>query len=293
MKKTVAILFNGGSYGTYLEWCLTTLTSADPVREPFTSSGTSHKFKGNHLHDINGWKQYLTSNIEHPFVRLHPKIKSTESLTANLLKVAEDADRIVYIYPDKILLGINNFFFKIWPSWIDQSFKTFIDPDKLYKNWPVSNDTPLDQIPRWVMREFLSFHLIPTWLDQVEWGHQTPQHHPNSLTITVSELLFDFEITLTKIQRFCNLDFCQPISTLASAHKTNLNLQQYIDHDTICYSIIDSIILKKDLEWSTLSLPSEAWIQWELRNQGFEIQCHGLDMFPTNSIQLRELLYPV
>jgi len=32
-------------------------------------------------------------------------------------------------------------------------------------------------------------------------------------------------------------------------------------------------------------------IQWQLRNQGYEIQCHGLDMFPTNSVQLRKLIY--
>lgn len=36
---------------------------------------------------------------------------------------------------------------------------------------------------------------------------------------------------------------------------------------------------------------SEAWIQWQLRNLGYEIQCHGLDKFPTNSVHLHELLY--
>jgi predicted nuclease with RNAse H fold len=45
--------------------------------------------------------------------------------------------------------------------------------------------------------------------------------------------------------------------------------------------------------WEPLPLPSEAWIQWQLRNLGYELRCHGLDMFPTNSVQLRELLYRV
>ena len=35
----------------------------------------------------------------------------------------------------------------------------------------------------------------------------------------------------------------------------------------------------------------EAYVQHCLREQGYEIRCDGLDTFPTNSSDLRELIY--
>jgi hypothetical protein len=295
MKKTVVIVFNSGSYGTYLEWCLTTLVNGTEVQEPFTNVGNSHKFSGNHLVNIANWRKYVSGNKQYQFVRLHPKTKNTDSITAHLLEIANDAQNIIYLYPDqsRVLLGVNNFFYKVRSGWITYSFGYDIDPDKIYQNWPVSRDIPIDQVPNWIMREFLSYYLMPAWLDQVEWDNMATWSHPKSLTVTVSELLFDFENTLLNIQKFCNLDYQLPVSSLVHTHGKNLQLQAYIDHDRICHSIIESIKLQTELEWPTLTLPSEAWVQWELRNQGFEIRCDGLDKFPTNSVHLRELLYSV
>jgi hypothetical protein len=295
MKNTVPIVFNVGSYGTYLEWCLTTLVNGVDVQEPFTAVGNSHRFRGNHLFNIDGWRKYVASNRPLQFVRLHPKTKNTESITAHMIEITNDVRNIVYIYPDKstILLGINNFFYKTQNNWITNSFNTDIDPNKIYNNWPVSKETPIEQIPNWIMREFLSYYLIPAWFDQIEWDHKTVWSHPKSLTVTVSELLFNFEKTLLDIQKFCNLDYRLPISSLIGSHIKNLQLQAHIEHDRICHEIINSVKLQTELEWPKLSLPSESWIQWELRNRGFEILCDGLDTFPTNSLQLRELLYPV
>ena len=144
MKDTVVIAFNGGAYGTYLEWCLTTLVNGQKVQDPLTNVGNSHIFKGNHLLNINGWQEYLASDCYHQFVRLHPKVKQEDSLSDNLYKIANDAQSIVYLYPDKdrLLLVVNNFFYKVWESWISHSFTTEISPDKIYKNWPVNLEIP-------------------------------------------------------------------------------------------------------------------------------------------------------
>jgi hypothetical protein len=72
-----------------------------------------------------------------------------------------------------------------------------------------------------------------------------------------------------------------------------LELQQNLLEDQICNRIVQYTINDLDFDWPELSLPSQSWIQWELRNQGFEIECHGLDKFPTNSIQLKKLIYPI
>jgi hypothetical protein len=155
----------------------------------------------------------------------------------------------------------------------------------------VSKDVPITEIPRWIMREFLSFYLMPAWFDQTEFydNHSVPP----ALTITVSELLFDFVETLSVIKNSFGLEYQQPISNILPFHEKNLQLQRYLLHDQICNSIIDSIVSGTNLSWDELSLPSEAWVQWELRNQGFEIHCHGVDTFPTNSVQLKKLIYTV
>jgi len=292
-KNPIAIVFNGGAYGTYLEWCLTTLVSKTNVSIPFNSNGNSHKFPGNHLGDIQGWRQYISSDGQGQFVRLHPKTKKTDSITANMTEIAKDAQYTIYLYPDQetILLNLNNFFFKIWDNWIAHIFESEIDPNKIYKNWPVSSTTPIDQIPQWIMREFLSYYLMPAWLDQVEWQHNTSWQHQNSTTITISELLFDFESSLTKIKNFCNLEFQMPVANLLPFQEENLQLQRYINHDRICNDIINSIKNNTCISWPMLSLPSEAWIQWKLREIGYEIKCHGLDLFPTDSVSLRDILY--
>jgi len=294
-NTTTAIVFNSGSYGTYLEWCLTTLVSNGDIQEPFTTVGNSHAFHGKHLINMQGWRRYINSGSRYKFVRLHPKTTKDERIVSNLAEIGKDAQSIVYLYPDqdRILLGINNFFFKIWDNWLARQFDEEIDLMKIYSNWPVPIGTQLDQIPVWVMREFLSYYLMPAWFDQIEWDRQSEHQLPNLMRITVSELLFDFENTLSKIKDFCNLNYQTPIEQLVPFHKKNLQLQQYIDHDRICNSIIESTLTNTELEWSPLTLPSEVWIQWELRNRGLEIRCHGLDIFPTNSIQLKELLYPV
>jgi hypothetical protein len=290
---TVAIAFNGGAYGTYLEWCLTTLTSKGPIIAPFTGCGNSHNFFGNHLVNFSGWQKYHHSDHRVDFFRFHPKTQKEESISNNLDEVCKSVDSMIYLYPDRnsILLCINNWFSKIYNDWWIFYFSKYIDPKKIYNNWPVDQNIKIEDVPRWIKREFLSFYLMPSWFDQVEWYHPNRWSHTNAQVITVNELLFDFTSTLQKIQRHCQLEFVRPITDLIPYHEQNLNLQLHIGQDQLCNTIINSIINNVEFDWDALPIASEAWLQWELRNQNWEIQCQGLDIMPTSSIQLKKLLY--
>lgn len=292
---TVAIAFHGGTYGTYLEWCLTTLTSDIPVRSPVNGKGASHNFVGLHLEDFDGWQKFVASNTQAPFVRFHPKTKKDHKLSSNLDHVCKNAQSVIYLYPDadSILLSVNNRITKTFDDWWATELLNNIDVAQVYQNWPITSDTPLDQIPLWIQREFLSYYLMPAWFDQVEWNHLTNWSHPNACIVTVSELLFDFETTMHKLQNHCKLDYVKHVSELLPYHAENLNQQTHLGQDQICKRIVNSITNRTDFDWETLSFGSEVWIQWELRNCGLEIKCNGLDKFPTSSVQLRELLYPI
>ena len=128
-KSTVPIIFSSGSYGTYLEWCLTTLTTDVDVNSPLTANGNSHNFHGNHLFGIDGWRQYLASSTYHSFVRFHPKIYQTDDVYKNLNEISSAVDFFVYLYPSQhtLLLALNNQFTKMWKDWwkyivVDQVF---------------------------------------------------------------------------------------------------------------------------------------------------------------------------
>jgi hypothetical protein len=132
---------------------------------------------------------------------------------------------------------------------------------------------------------------MPAWYDQVEWYHPDCWQNPKCCIITVRELLNNFEEILQKIRVFCDLEYVRPIRDLLPFHEQNLKNQKYLHHDVLCNNIITAVINNQNLAWEQLTLPSEAWIQWQLRNLGYEIQCHELDKFPTNSVQLHKLLY--
>ena len=299
MINTVPIIYNGGSYGTYLEWCLTSLCSDQPIFDPFLSTGSSHGFrgKGHQLTNFQGWQKYLSTGTPHQLVRLHPKISKTESISNNLNEILNSVNDIIYLYPDKdsVLLIVNNYFTKIWDDWWNHQFFTEIDASTIYSNWAVSTDVPITKIPIWIKREFMSFYLMPAWHDQVEWYHLDSWSHPRSHNILVKDLLYDFESVIDRLQQTLNFDFVRPVSDLLPYHEKNLQLQKFKNQDKLCKNIVDSIVNGFEFDWSDQLVPlaSESWIQWQLRNLGYEIQCRELDIFPTNSVHLKELLYSV
>ena len=296
---TIAIVFNGGSYGTYLEWALTTLTTDIPIVAPLNTNGHSHRFYGNHALNIHSsmWKTVADKEKSFLFVRLHPKTQQHEVLSDNLNQILDVAEKVIYLYPDpgSVLLNVNNFYSKIWEDWWSVRLLDPIFADNLYSNWPVKRDTPFNQIPDWIKREILSFNLMPAWYGQVEWYHPDQWSHPRCQVVLLNKLLYEFKNTILKIQEFCNLEFKKSIDDMIPYHSTMLSLQKWSTQDQLCNKIINSVLSDQLFDWSDqpLPLPSQSWMQWELRNHRLEIQCNGLDKFPTNSVQLRELLYPV
>jgi len=295
LKDTIPIAFHGGTYGTYLEWLLTTMCSDTDILDPLCATGSSHNFEGNHISDIDGVHKYAKSNKVFQFVRWHPKRKVTHSLSANLDSALEYFDKMIYLYPnaDLKLLTINNCFTKVYDDWWVHQLEYEISPEKIYNNWPVDKSVPFDQIPRWIKREFLSLYLMTSWHDQTEWYHPNYWSHPRCYILMVSDLLYNLDDTLNYIKEFFNLNFVKSIDQVRPYHQKMLESQTHLGQDQLCYQIVDSVLSNQDFCWGDLTLISECWIQWQLRNHGFELECNNLDIFPNNSLQLRKLIYSI
>lgn len=297
MIKTIPIVFHGGCYGTFLEWTLHTLTTDTPVTEPFTDKGNSHQYNGRHVRNMEGWRDYLADEEPRAFVRLHPKVLQEESLSDNLNEILESVGHMIYVQPDvqTVLLTINNSFTKIWNDWWANQFETDIKADAIYNNWPDAKGVPINDIPVWIKREFLSFYLMPQWQAQVEWDHSKYWSNPRALPVCVKDILYNFEHTINNIRDFCGLTFTKDPKELLPVHTRMLEIQKHKYQDQTAHQIVNAVVNNLDFDWNNtpITLATESWIQWELRNLGYEIQCHGLDIFPTTSVQLQSLLYKI
>jgi hypothetical protein len=297
-KNTLPIVYHAGSYGTYLEWCLTTLTLDIDITSPLTKKGNSHNFKGNHLINIEGWNQYVESDNQFQFVRFHPKVAQTDDLHKILNTLSGQVNFFVYIYPDKntLLLSLNNQFNKVWEDWWTHAFQSkSIDIKKIYDNWPINHDTPVDEIPYWIRREFLSYYMMPMYFDQIEWHKKAHYNQPNCIFVTIDDLLYNFQNVILRIANQTKITLLRPVDVLESHHIQMLECQAHANQDFLVKEIVNSIVNEVEFDWPhcSVGLATESYLQWELRNRGFEMRCDGLDIFPTNSVQLKELLYPV
>ena len=108
------------------------------------------------------------------------------------------------------------------------------------------------------------------------------------MKIKNTSILFDTEETLYKIIDFCKLTPKHGIKQFADEWQ---GFQQYIvDEFVLIDQIINQTIKNLDFGWNTLSIVSEAVIQQKLRSLNYEIQCDGLDVFPTDAKSLYSLL---
>lgn len=77
-SQIIPIAYQGGTYGTYLEWCLTSLTSTDQLVSPFTDVGNSHKFRGHFLNlgyeiQCHGLDKFPTNSVHLHELMYQPK----------------------------------------------------------------------------------------------------------------------------------------------------------------------------------------------------------------------------
>ena len=55
--NTIPILYNGGAYGTFMEWCLFYFAGYDIVSDPTERNGSSHGYEGTLLANIYVWEK--------------------------------------------------------------------------------------------------------------------------------------------------------------------------------------------------------------------------------------------
>ena len=305
-KDTVLIVYPPGGYGFFLNWCLeyfsgnfskdTPLPASKTVQQQIsnqlapvaTPEGEIFFITGNGTHQRCNVAEYASNNIEYQFSRTAAFFSDDQCCNKHKSYIQDYQDlfkKFVCLTQDQrcYLMIKQNFLNK------NSRMQNFIESTISINKDIFGAQVP---VPNWQLREMISFEhntmlRLPTEFCQ-------PISQNNVINVAITELVNNFQPALIKL--FENLD-------LPMTHQDQLDRiesewlanESFTKIDQLCHDIVASVLEGRNMSWQPhqLTLLDEAYVQCLLRNKNFEIRCYGLDTFPTNSVQLKQLLYPV
>lgn len=301
-KNSVLVVLPKGGYGVFLNWCLEYFSGNLPAESgmpswlttppylpdtpalPTTSSSNLSFIRDNERHDNITLADYLAGSDEYQFLRTIATVINKPDYQKSFVQDHKNFfKRIVCLTQDQSchLLILHNFLKK------DNYLQNFIDHTILKNKDAFAASCP---IPAWQLREMISFehHRLL--------HHTTQLYQPSTelgvINIRIRNLIDHFQNTLTGL--FDDLDL--PMlrrDQLDRVESEWLGNEKYVGTDQLCMDIVSNTVSGNTFEWSAdqLTLIDEAYVQYLLRQHQLELRCYGLDTFPTNSVQLKELLY--
>jgi len=173
-------MYQGGSYGSFLIFCLTNLNTSEVNNPLCNKTGNSHNFEYNTLYNIDN-KYKVKQKCDNKWLKFHPKMYKEQSLEKEINRITDITGKGILIYPSKnhYLLCVNNQYDKIYSTaitstWQDDTPKKWFNDDRdavtffknLYNGWNIDSSIEFNDIDRWIMREFLSFYMFMAFDDE-------------------------------------------------------------------------------------------------------------------------------
>lgn len=279
----IVILFPGGAFGSTLEYSLRQFSNEfTKVHAEVMPDGSMHSFrKGWHPISID---QYLmnpnpTAEIITPTYTGMDYISPFETIM-KLKPLIAPTEKVVVVAFSTLGMAERNQLFAYYktPTFISRVLHNkHIDWNPEYVS--ISDMKPYE------IREGLSFHI------DYQTNHAEVIENPVDewLYITPDDVLFDFKTTVLKMIDHCGLT--ANLAGLDDFYKSWIEKQQYIlDEFNTVNSIVTSIKSGEYYSWIPISIVGEAIVQSRLRQMGIEIACYNLNVFPTDTSNLRKLL---
>jgi hypothetical protein len=302
------IFYFAGCYGTFVEWvCNYLLGNTDIIK--FNPNGNSHQFSGNLLFPKDRLFEHIQSEKINQFSRCSSPFLFAFDKTDNYARMLQrDVDflkihfkKVLYITFDheSLLFYENNRLDKI-PSMISnniEKIRSEIDFETLSPEFKTNiqrwGKESIQDFDIWELRELLAMNWFEKKAEQISAFKTLSLDNKDVEFVSISSLRDDFIGTIINIAEFFDIKPTESdITNLKKIYLDWVILQTNIDKDARCDEIIKNIISGKHDDWSNdrLSLIDEAYIQKRLLENKIEIRCFNLNVFPTNSTDLRELL---
>lgn len=286
----INVFFVPGMFGSTVEYVLRNFTvEHTPVDAYICEDGSMHSFsKEAHFRNLDSidlklsTQDYKITTPIYPFKDLHlPEILDCYKNFSSCPNILVYADSL-----SSAELNILFQFYKIAEGKVlnkgldifsDNNNRNVLQWNAAYTSW--------QDMKRWEWREWFSLFYVD-WVS--EWQISEKQVPESFLKIKNTNILFDTEETFYKIIDFCKLTPKHGIKQFANEWQ---RFQQYIiDEFVLIDQIINHTLKHVDFSWNTLSVVSEAIVQQKLRSLNYEIQCDGLNIFPTDAKSLYSLL---
>ena len=309
------IIFPPGCYGSWVHWVLNHLSGVDTGvnSPPLNKKGDAH----------NWTTKNCFGHLTKEFMDNPPKFREDDicrghtnhdpinnDIIAEIRWILDNLGKSVYLYADEasICWMANVKLDKIWEGEgrvpLDHYFSRNYehDPDKTdwefifsdhldnLKQWPSEYDER-GILSRWIIREYLSLILYKAVYENMVMGEIDMIKSLDLLPINVIDLRDDFVNTIRKIADHLHISINGSEDALQELYLIWKETQKHFSKDQLISEIIEATIKGEVSEWSDLSIVDEALIQHYLRERGYELKCVGLNDFPSNSKQLRELIY--
>lgn len=292
----IYVYYVAGTFGSTFEYVLRSFTNEYHLDATISNDGSMHEFKKfHHLISnrsyIDFFKKINSINTNAIVTPVYPVAEGTR--LNELLNIAkpylQSTDKLILIYINDIEYAeitrlfqyhkiLNSPFFET-----DLAAVAFGNNVSLMTRWNPSYTSISDMKP-WEIREWLSLINYTHWFDGVDTVPDT------FLKISSKEILNDTFNTFKKIIDWCGLTY----------NKRDLNefavlwreKQQYVlnEHNLITNIVnytIENIPLDIPVD---LNIFAQSIIQQKLRNKGYELACDGLNLFPTNTVELHNML---
>jgi hypothetical protein len=147
----------------------------------------------------------------------------------------------------------------------------------------------LDQIEPWQLRNFLSYSQITDLYSDTGYLELEKFQDPRLTKISIRQLVDQFEQTIRHLMDICQFKLVR--DDFDRIYSAWVEKQFHINKDQLVKTIVNHIVQGSYFEWSPLTLVDEAFIEWTLRDlYGLDMKCYNVNVFPTNTTDLRNLL---
>jgi hypothetical protein len=269
----IKILFPPGCYGHYWARCIysyTNLRKGQYQLFDFDSSGSSHSRQF-----INESKNCI-------------ELGHVDTLEITL------TDTVVVVLPDQKhrLDYYNNQYHKASKkqliNFILSQFSIDDINKKLKDNWNYCDNFG-PETPPWILREFFSFFIG----DLFNSGYNVNSYKnvPHVFSLTTQDIFLNFLHIFNKACQNLNLSVTVPQSCMLKNHNNFLQAQQYHNIQNKCQKWVNDSLTDQPSISPGTTIFDEAYVQYYLRLNGYELKCDGLNTFPDHSIELKKIIY--
>lgn len=270
----IQIVFPPGCYGHFLARCVFTLTNLDqtPFEDfQFDQTGSSHELRNNKQISLSvSWCHADEFNNQ----RGH-----------NVVVILPEQHHMLDYFLNQFVKQHENQLVRHLAHHIAGAEVT----QKLTQYWKVPI-TDIDQVPRWIMREWFSF-----WIqDCIQNGYDKSRYECIECDVMIeANQLFDNLVGV--MHRVCDqIGLKIRVSDDVILRQQQLFARSQVLHgyQQRCWDWCQSVMYSdQDRKILLHTIFDEAWIQHTLRQHGRELRCDGLDKFPTSSVKMKELVY--